>query len=140
MIFTQTFVTIVVPQPPVWLFKTPFFQSSKANQFDNLEWWNKSLFIQIHNKIVEFLHFQAKTSLFLWVSCLNFTMILGSLRPPPLSLSYIIIGHTPTPLPVIMCHTMSITISHHVALPSFVHKSRVEQAEAELCQAKHSLS
>ena len=48
--------------------------------FHNLEWWNQSLFIQIHNKIVEFLYFQAKTFPFWCVSCLTFTIIS---RPPP---------------------------------------------------------
>ena len=52
-------------------------------EFNNLEWWNQSLFIQIHSKIVEFLYFQAKTSPFLCISCLNFNIISRSFKPPP---------------------------------------------------------
>ena len=49
-------------------------------EFNNLEWWNQSLFIPNHNKIVEFLHFQAKTSPFLCVSkpAINPTLALCS--------------------------------------------------------------
>ena len=45
-------------------------------EFNNLEWWIQSLFIQIHNEIVEFSYFQAKTSSFL----LNFTIISLSFK------------------------------------------------------------
>ena len=45
------------------------------HNFRRVEWWNQSLFSQIHNKLVNLLYIQAKTSHFLWVSSLNCTII-----------------------------------------------------------------